>query len=53
MTKLNIFQVNGVWQFGRPQAEDEEDDEDDQLAEQDVQGAEPQPAIPSQTELLT
>jgi len=53
MTKLNILQVNSVWQLGRPRAEDEEDDEEDQLAEQDVQGAKPQPAFSSQTEILT
>jgi len=33
--------------------EDEGDDEEDQLPEQHVQGAQPQPAIPSQTEMLT
>ena len=33
MTELNIFQVNGVWQLGRLQAKDEEDDEENQLAE--------------------
>ena len=53
MTKLSIFQVNGVWQLGRPQVEDEGDDEEDQLLEQHLQGAQPQPAIPSQTEMLT
>jgi len=30
----------------------EEDDEEDQLAQEDVQGGEPEPAIPNQTELL-
>ena len=29
MTKLNIFQVNDVWQLRRPQVEDEGDDEED------------------------
>ena len=33
--------------------EDEGDDEEDQLPEQQLQGAQPQPAIPSQTEMLT
>jgi len=28
MTKLNIFQVNGVWHFGRPHQENEGDDEE-------------------------
>jgi len=28
MTKLNIFQVNGVWQLGRPDQANEENDED-------------------------
>ena len=33
--------------------EDEGDDEDDQLPEQHLQGAQPQPAIPGQIEMLT
>jgi len=53
MTKLNIFQVNGVWQLGKPHQADEENDEEDQLAQEDVQGGQLKPAIPNQTELLT
>jgi len=53
MTKLNIFQVNGVWQLGRPHHAQEEDDEEDELSTQDVEGDRPQPAIPSRTEMLT
>jgi len=41
MTKLNIFQVNGVWQLGRPHQANEEDDEEDQLPQEDVQGGQP------------
>jgi len=33
--------------------EDEGDDEEDQLPEQHLQGAQPQPAIPTQTKMLT
>jgi len=33
--------------------EDEGDNEDDQLPEQHVQGTQPQPVIPNQTEMLT
>jgi len=32
MSKLNIFKVNGVWQLGRPDQADKEDDEDLELA---------------------
>jgi len=53
MTKLNIFQVNGVWQLGRPHQAGKEDDEEDQLAQEDVQDGQPEPTIPNQTELLT
>ena len=53
MTKLNIFQINGVWQLGRPDQADKEDDEDLQLAQEDVQGSQPEPEIPNQTDLLT
>jgi len=52
MTKLNIFQVNGVWQLGRPHRAHEEDDENDELPTQDVEGGQPEAAIPHQTELL-
>jgi len=44
--KLSIFQVNGVWQLVRPHQADEEDDEEDQLAQEDVQGGQPESAIP-------
>ena len=53
MRKLNIFQVNGVWQLGIPDQTDEEDYEDLELAEEDGQGGQPQSAIPNQTEMLT
>jgi len=53
MTKLNIFQVNGISQLGRPNQENEEDDEDLQLAKDDVQGGQPELAIPNQNKLLT
>jgi len=53
MTKLNIFQLSGVWKLGRPQQDDEEDDEEDQLPQQHVEGDQPRPTIPNQTELLT
>ena len=46
MTKLNIFQVNGVWQLGRPHHAHEEDDEQDELPAQDVEGGQPEAAIP-------
>ena len=52
MTKLNIFQVNGVWQLGRPHHAHEEDDEEDQLPAQDVEDGQPEAAIPNQTCLL-
>ena len=50
MTKLNIFQVNDIWQLGRPHHAHEEDDE---LPAQDVEGGEPEEANPTQRELLT
>jgi len=53
MRKLKIFQVNGVWQLGRPNQTNEEDDEDLGLAQEDVQGGQPQFAIPHQAEMLT
>jgi len=53
MTKLNIFQVNGVWQLGRPHHAHEEDDEEDELPAQDVEGGQPEATIPNQTKLLT
>jgi len=53
MKKLNIFQVNGVWQLGRPHHAHEEDDEEDALPAQDVEGGQPEAAIPNQIELLT
>jgi len=53
MTKLNIFQVNGIWQLGRPHHAHEEDDEEDELSAQDVEGGQPQPTILSRTEMLT
>ncbi|ESW30399.1 hypothetical protein PHAVU_002G150300 [Phaseolus vulgaris] len=53
MKKLNIFQVNDVWQLGRPHHAHEEDDEEDELPAQDVEGGQPEAAIPNQIELLT
>jgi len=53
MTKLNIFQVNGVRKLGRPHHAHEEDDEEDELPAQDVEGGQLEAAIPNQTELLT
>jgi len=53
MTKLNIFHVNGIWQLGRPHHAHEEDDEEDELPAQHVEGGQPKAAIPNQTELLT
>jgi len=38
MTKLNIFQVNDIWQLGRSHHAHEEDDEEDELPAQDVEG---------------
>jgi len=52
MRKLNIFQVNGVWQLGRPDHADEEDDEDLELLGDHVQGVQPQPAILHDVEML-
>jgi len=49
MTKLNIFQVNGVWQLCRPYQSHEEDDEEDQLPEEHVEGGQPEPTILIQT----
>ena len=40
MRKLNILQVNGVWQLGRYDHGDEEDDEDFELTQEDFQGDE-------------
>jgi len=45
MRKLNIFQVNGVWQLGRPDEVDKEDEEDLPFPEEHVQGDQPQPSI--------
>ena len=53
MTKLNIFQVNGIWQLGRPHHAHEEDDEEDELPAQDVEGGQPEEANSTQRELLT
>jgi len=53
MTKLNIFQVNSVWQLGRLDQANEKDEQDLQLAQEDVQGGQPESVIPNQTELLT
>jgi len=53
MRKLNILQVNGVWQLGRSDQTDEEDDEDLELVEENIQGGQLEPAIPNQTEMLT
>jgi len=53
MRKLNIFRVNGVWQLDRPDQTDKEDDKDIKLAQEYVQGGQPQPAIPHQTKMLT
>ncbi|KAK8473516.1 hypothetical protein PHAVU_001G156300 [Phaseolus vulgaris] len=52
MTKLNIFRVNGIWQLGRPQHANEEDDEEDELPPQDVEGGQPEEENPIQRELL-
>ena len=52
MTKLNIFQVNGIWQLGRPQHANEEDDEEDELPPQDDEGGQPEEENPTQRELL-
>jgi len=38
MTKLNILQVNDIWQLGRPHHAHEENDEEDELSVQDVEG---------------
>jgi len=53
ITKLIIFQVNSVWKLRRPHQSDKEDDEEDQLPEQDVEGGQHESAIPNQAELLT
>jgi len=45
MRKLNIFQLNGVWQLSRPDDQDEEDDEDLPFLEEHVQGGLPQPSL--------
>ena len=42
MTKLNIFQFNDIWQLGRPQRANEEDDE----------GGQPEEENPTQREWL-
>ena len=52
MTKLNIFQVNGIWQLDRPQHANEEDDEEDELPPQDGEGGQPEEENPTQRELL-
>ena len=52
MTKLNIFQVNGIWQLGRPQHANEEEDEEDELPPQDDEGGQPEEENPTQRELL-
>jgi len=43
MKKFNIFQVNGVWQLGRYDEQDEEDDENLPLPKDHVEGGRPQP----------
>ncbi|ESW30631.1 hypothetical protein PHAVU_002G169500 [Phaseolus vulgaris] len=48
-----ILQVNGIWQLGRPHHAHEEDDEEDELPAQDVEGGQPEEANPTQRELLT
>ena len=53
MTKLNIFQVNGIWQLGRPHHAHQEDDEENELPAQDVEGDQPEEANPTQREMLT
>lgn len=41
MKKLNISQVNGVWHLGRPNNQDEEEEEDLPLPEDHVEGGQP------------
>ena len=48
-----IFKVNGIWQLGRPDEVDKEDDEDLPLSEEHVQDNQPQLAIPHDTQMLT
>ena len=49
MRKINIFQVNGVWQLGRL---DQADEEDLKFDKEDIQASQPEPAIPNQTKIL-
>jgi len=46
MRKLNIFHINGVWQLGRVDEQDEEDDEDLPFLEECIQGGQPQLSNP-------
>ena len=51
MKKMNIFEVNGVWQLGRPNDEHEQEHEDIPLPH--VAGGPPQPQIPHDSAMLT
>ena len=48
---MNIFEVNGVWQLGRPDDEHEQEHEDIPLPH--VAGGHPQPEIPHDSAMLT
>jgi len=53
MKKMNIFEVNGVWQLGRPDDEHEQEHEDVPLPQEHVAGGHPQPEIPYDSTMLT
>ena len=46
MKKMNIFEVNGVWQLGRPEDEHEQEYEDIPLPQEHVVGGHPQLETP-------
>jgi len=53
MKKMNIFEVNGVWQLGRPNDEHEQEHEDIPLPKEHVAVGHPQPEIPHDSTMLT
>jgi len=53
MKKMNIFEVNSVWQLGRSDDEHEQEHEDIPLPQEHVAGGHPQPEIPHDSMMLT
>jgi len=53
MKKMNIFEVNGMLQLGRPDDEHEQKHEDILLPQEHVAGGHPQPEITHDLAMLT